>query len=208
MMNRKRLFAASYGHFSIDVLNSSVAMVLTAVAGIFELTVSQIGLAAMIYTFAASLTQPLFGILVDKVRGRWITGLGILWTVVFYAAASFMPNYPALVTCLVIAALGSGAFHPAGMINATMAGGHYPTTATSIFFVLGQIGLALGPLVAGIVLQSYGLGGLPYMALAMSPAVVFALLYLHEPYANDKPSAKKAANKAIGESAGGSTTTA
>src|SRR5690606_11157632 len=105
-MNRKRLFAASYGHFAIDVLNSTIPIILTAVATSFNLTVSQIGLAAMLYTFAASLTQPLFGILVDKLHGRWITGLGILWTTGFYALAPFMPNYPALVACLTVGALG------------------------------------------------------------------------------------------------------
>ncbi len=181
-MNGKRLFAASYGHFAIDMLNSTIAIILTAVTQQFDLTVSQIGVAAMIYTFAASLTQPLFGIVVDKLRGRYVTGLGILWTITFYALAPFMPNYPLLVTCLAIGALGSGAFHPAGMVNATMSGGKYPTTATSIFFVLGQIGLALGPLVCGIVLQNYGMAGLPYMALAMTPAVVFAMLFLHQPF--------------------------
>ena len=125
-MNRKRLFAASYGHFSIDILNASIAIILTAVAQQFELSVSQIGLAAMIYTFSASLTQPLFGFVVDKFRGRFVTGLGLLWTMVFFALAPFMPNYPLLVTCLTIGALGSGAFHPAGMVNATIAGGHRP----------------------------------------------------------------------------------
>lgn len=192
-MNGKRLFAASYGHFAIDMLNSTIAIILTAVAQQFDLTVSQIGLAAMIYTFAASLTQPLFGIVVDRLHGRYVTGLGILWTMIFYALAPFMPNYPLLVTCLAIGALGSGAFHPAGMVNATMAGGKYPTTATSVFFVLGQMGLALGPLTCGIVLQNYGLAGLPYMALAMSPAVVFAMLFLHQPFQDhdrDAPPAK------------------
>ncbi len=181
-MNGKRLFAASYGHFAIDILNSSIAIILTAVSQQFDLSVSQIGLAAMTYTFSASLTQPLFGLLIDKLRGRYLTGLGILWTMTFYALAPFMPNYPLLVTCLAVGALGSGAFHPAGLINATVAGGHYPTTSTSIFFVLGQSGLALGPLISGLVLQNFGLAGLPYMALAMTPAVIFALVYLHEPF--------------------------
>ena len=49
-MNGKRLFAASYGHFSIDSLNSTIPIILTAVATNFNLSVSQIGLAAMIYT--------------------------------------------------------------------------------------------------------------------------------------------------------------
>jgi FSR family fosmidomycin resistance protein-like MFS transporter len=198
-MNRKRLFAASFGHFAIDILNSSIAIVLTAVSGIFDLTVSQIGLAAMFYTFAASLTQPLFGALTDKLRGRWVTGAGILWTAVFYGLAPFMPNYPAFVTCLVIAALGSGAFHPAGLTNATMAGGRLPTTSTSIFFVMGQSGLALGPLIAGIVMQRLGLAGLPFMALAMAPAVVFAFAYLREPFAEEPTPAKLA--PAAGQSA-------
>jgi len=48
--------------------------------------------------------------------------------------------------------------------------------------VLGQSGLALGPLISGLVLQNFGLAGLPYMALAMTPAVVFALVYLHQPF--------------------------
>lgn len=191
-MNNKRLYAASFGHFAIDILNSSIAIILTAVAADFDLSVSQIGLAAMLYTFAASLTQPLFGILVDKLNGRWITGLGVLWTMTFYALAPFMPNYPALVTCLVIGALGSGAFHPAGMINATMAGGSYPTTATSIFFVLGQVGLAVGPVLTGVLIQRYGLAAMPYMALAMTPAVLYALAALRHPYAEEMPAAAPA----------------
>lgn len=184
-MDKKRLFAASYGHLSMDMLNASIPVILTAVAASFSLNVSQITLAAMIYTFAASLTQPLFGILVDRFRGRWIAGLGLLWTIIFYALAPFMPNYFALVTCLSLGALGSGAFHPAGMVNSTMAGAHKPTTATSIFFVGGQVGLALGPTLAGVLLQTYGLSALPYMALLMLPGATFMLWWLRQPYDDD-----------------------
>ena len=48
----KRLIAISYGHFAIDILNSSVAIILTSVSAEFGLTVSQIGFGAMVYTFA------------------------------------------------------------------------------------------------------------------------------------------------------------
>ena len=184
-MNIKRLFAAAYGHFSIDILNSTIPVILTAVATNFNLTVGHIATAAMIYTFAASLTQPLFGILVDKLRGRWIASIGVIWTMAFYALAPFMPNFPTLVACLALGALGSAAFHPAGMINATMAGGKSPTTATSLFFVGGQIGLALGPTLAGVLLQNYGLLAMPYMALAMTPAALFMLWFLRQPYEDE-----------------------
>jgi FSR family fosmidomycin resistance protein-like MFS transporter len=195
-MNGKRLFAASYGHFSIDILNSSIPVILTVVASNFSLDVGQIGIAAMIYTFAASLTQPLFGILVDRFRGRWIAGVGLVWTMFFYALAPFIPDlvsenlaYPALVICLSLGALGSGAFHPAGMVNSTMAGGSKPTTATSLFFVGGQVGLALGPTLAGVLLQNYGLSAMPYMALLMTPAALYMLWHLRQPY-EDAPHPK------------------
>lgn len=181
-MNSKRLFAASWGHFSVDTLTSSVPIVLTVIATTFNLSVSQIGIAAMFYTFASSLTQPLFGILVDKVRGRWVCVAGLLWTTLFYALTPLMPNFPALVTCLTLGALGSGAYHPAGLVNSTMAGGSKPTTATSLFFVGGQAGLAVGPILVGVLLQHYGLVAMPYTALLMIPALLFVFWYLRQPY--------------------------
>ncbi len=191
-MKLKRLLAVGFGHFSIDVLNSSIAVILTVLSGKFDLSISQIGLAAMIYTFAASLTQPLFGILADYLQGRWLGAIGVAWTGLFYALASFAPNYPLLVTCLTIGALGSGAFHPVGMINAAAAGGKYPTTATSIFFLLGQSGLALGPMAGGLLLQYVDITvGLPLLALSVIPAVVMMALYLRQPLSitTDRPNA-------------------
>ena len=181
-MQIKRLSAIAFGHFSIDVLSSSIALILTVLSAKFELSISQIGLAAMIYTFAGSLTQPFFGILADYMRGRWLGAISVTWTALFYGLAAFMPNYPLLVTCLTIGALGSGLFHPVGMINAAAAGGPYPATATSIFFLLGQSGLALGPIVAGFVLQSMNIEvGMPLMALGALPAVLVMAVYLSSP---------------------------
>lgn len=186
-MNAKRLSAISIGHFAIDVLNSSIAIILVSVSQQFNLSNSQIGFGAMIYTFAASLTQPFFGLLADRWRGRWLNWLGLLWVMVFFALASFAPDYPTLITVLTIGALGSGAFHPVGIINAGDAGGRRPTTATSVFFLLGQTGLSLGPVVSGIVLQRMGLAGLPYMALAMLPAVMLMAIWLKEPMPEPSP---------------------
>lgn len=180
-MNIKRLLAVGLGHFSIDVLNSSIAVLLTVLSGKFDLATSQIGFAAMVYTFAASLTQPLFGILADYLRGRWLGAISVAWTAFFYGLAAFAPTYPLLVTCLTIGALGSGAFHPVGMINAASAGGKFPTTATSVFFLLGQSGLALGPMAAGLLLQYLDIRvGLPLLALSTVPAVVMMALYLSQ----------------------------
>ena len=192
-MQIKRLSAIAFGHFSIDILSSSIALILTVLSGKFALSISQIGLAAMIYTFAAPLTQPFFGILADYVRGRWLAAISVAWTATFFCLAAFMPSYGWLVACLTIGALGSGAFHPVGIINAAAAGGPYPTTATSIFFLLGQSGLALGPIIAGFILQSMDIAvGMPLMALGAVPAVLLMGVYLRNPMPNTAPAKAKA----------------
>jgi FSR family fosmidomycin resistance protein-like MFS transporter len=188
-MQIRRLSAASLGHFAIDVLNSSVAMILTYLSGRFDLSVSQIGFGAMVYTIFAAMTQPVFGVLADRWRGRWLAAIGVLWTAIFFALAALMPNYPALLFCLTIGAWGSGAFHAAGMVNANAAGGvRHPTTAMSVFFLFGQAGLAVGPILAGFYLERVGLAAMPYVAALALPVIVLMFLWLHQPI-QDEPAA-------------------
>ncbi len=179
-MNKQRLFAASFGHLSIDVLNSSVAVILTLAAGTFHLTIAQIGFGAMMYQMFAAMSQPLFGGLTDKLHGRWVGALGLLWTAFFFAAASFMPSYPLFITLLMIGGLGSGAFHAAGMVNASVSGGKKAATSTSYFFLGGQLGYALGPLFAGIVVGQLGLAGMSLMAISSLPAIALMFVWMND----------------------------
>ncbi len=201
-MNNSRLIAATYGHFSIDVVNASVAMILTASAVRFDLSIGQIGLGALIYQITAAMSQPLFGSLTDKLRGRWVGAIGLLWTLSFYALASTMQTYPLFISTLMIGGLGSGAFHAAGLLNASSSGGKRPTLATSVFFVGGQSGLAVGPIVAGILLLRMGLQAMPWIALAMAPAAFVMLFYMNDPLPAPAPAAARgsAAATATGRS--------
>ena len=91
-----------------------------------------------------------------------------------------MPTYPAFTTCLMIGGLGSGAFHTSGMVHAAMSGGSKPTTSTSVFFLGGQTGLALGPFIAGLIIAPLGLIGMPIMASFTLPAVVLMLIFMND----------------------------
>lgn len=196
-MNIRRLGAASLGHFSIDFLNASVAIILTAMAGRFELVNSQIAFGVMLYVFASALTQPLFGLLADRLRGRWLASIGLLWTMTFFAVAAYANTYTTMLTLLIIGALGSAAFHPVGTMSATNAGGNRATSAASIFFLFGQSGFAIGPMVAGFVLESWGMAGIPYLSLATIPAFLLMAIYLRKPI--EEAPAVQLARPAIGQ---------
>lgn len=180
-MNLRRLSSVSLGHLAIDILSSSVAMILTVLAVPFDLSNSQIGVGVMIYQFVGSLTQPYFGVLADRVGGRWLGAAGLAWTATFYFAATFATNYPVLLLLMSLAALGSAAFHPQGAMNASDAGGVRSSSSTAIFFLLGQTGLALGPALAGFLLEQSGLAGVRILAAASLPLVFLMALWLQQP---------------------------
>jgi FSR family fosmidomycin resistance protein-like MFS transporter len=180
-MNLKRLSAVSVGHLSIDILNSSVAMILTVLAVPFAISNAQIGFGVMLYSLVGSLSQPFFGLLADRLSGRWLGAIGLLWTATFYAGATFADNYTFLLVMMTLASLGSGAFHPQGAMVASAAGKARASSATAIFFLLGQMGLALGPIIAGIVLQSLGLAGARTIAIASLPIVAWMAFALRRP---------------------------
>lgn len=180
-MNLRRLSSVSLGHFAIDVLNSSIAMIITGMAVPFNLSNSDIGLGVMVYQIVGSLSQPYFGWLADRFSGRWLGTIGLLWTATFYFAATYATNYPYLLLMMSLASLGSAAFHPQGAMNASAAGGGRASSATAIFFLLGQMGLALGPVFAGYLLEGSGMAGPRIMALASLPAVGLLAYGLYHP---------------------------
>jgi FSR family fosmidomycin resistance protein-like MFS transporter len=62
-------------------------------------------------------------------------------------------SYPLMLIPFVLASVGSGAFHPVGAMHAAESSRSKAATNTSLFFLAGQIGLGVGPVLAGILLD-------------------------------------------------------
>jgi FSR family fosmidomycin resistance protein-like MFS transporter len=160
----RRFLAISLGHLTVDVFNSLVPVLLTVLSLSLGLSNAQIGLLVTAYSFGGSLSQPLFGYLADRFGGRWLAVGGVTWLLFFFSLAPLAPGNWAL-ACIVLAALGSGAYHPQGASNAAQASATRAATATAFFFLFGQTGLALGPAAGGALVQVAGLRGLWLPAL-------------------------------------------
>jgi len=167
---RKDYRAVAYAHFMVDVLNSSRALLVAILAVLIGLSNTQVAVILLLYNVGNALSQPLFGRLADRIGPRWPVVGGVAWMIVFYAAAALAPPYLAL-AALTVAGLGSGAFHPTGTMVASEASETHRTQATSVFFMAGQLGLFVGPVAAGVLLEQFGRSG--YIVL---PALAFSAL--------------------------------
>ena len=163
------LFASvALGHLMVDTFNSSRPVLLTFLG----LSETEIALISTVYIWASALSQPFFGWVSDRVGPRWLASGGVLWMTVFYSLALFLPGDVGLL-CLIVAALGSAAFHPVGTVQATLQGRDHlkgrEATAASLFFMSGQIGHFIGPILTGLILSKMGAPGLAVFSVISIP---------------------------------------
>ncbi|MEI7772354.1 MAG: MFS transporter [Chloroflexales bacterium] len=173
MLRNRQLMAVVSGHFMIDMLNSTGAVLLAVLAGPLGLSNIQIGTALTVYLLVGSLSQPLFGLLADRLHGRamLLAGVGVVWMCAFYVMVAMAPNWTLLLPVFLLAPLGSGLFHPVGTAAAAASDPDRASSATAIFFFGGQAGLALGPFLAGYLVGHFQrIGMIPLAALALIPA--------------------------------------
>ena len=177
LLRHPLFLAVSTLHFSVDVLNSQLPLLLAVLSRPLGLSNADIGLLATGYAICASLSQPLFGWLADRFRAGWLGTAGLLWMALCFAAAAVAPGaWP--MALLIIGGLGSGAFHPVGASQAARRGQTYlggrAATAASYFFLFGQAGLSLGPAFGGALLDSFGRTGLLWLCAFALPVALNA----------------------------------
>ncbi len=196
---KNRLFlSASLGHASIDVFNSAgpVLLAFFSTEAWLNLNNAQIGAAASLYLLFGAIAQPFFGWLADRYGGRWLAGPSVAWTVGLMVLASILAQGQSFTLFLIVycaASFGSAAFHPVGTMNASLQLPKHTATATALFFLFGQFGLAGGPTITGYILEHYGPQALQILALLVIP-VVFYMLTSSYPSPQDAQSASASAS--------------
>ncbi len=155
---RKTLIGEAIGHALHDTWFGVTPVLLAAISTPLALSNSDIGLILLLYQAVSSITQPLFGRLAERVGGRVLAVGSILWTTLLFTGTLFAPTKLLLGACIALAGFGSGAFHPQGTANSTIAGGRrYGATAASLFFFGGMLGTAfLGSALGGFLIGQFG----------------------------------------------------
>ena len=136
------------------------------------------GLLVTAYNLTSSFTQPVVGWLSDT-RGFSVSvSISLLVSAVFVALMGIANNYSILILFAIVAALGHACFHPTALsIVSRLCTSENRGRITSYFVVGGNIGYAIGPVLAGVLVWAFGLPGLLFLVF---PALImaFALRYL------------------------------
>jgi len=132
------------------------------------------GILVTAFNMVSSFAQPVFGILSDK-RGLIVPLGAVLFTSALFVSLMGVANsYLLLILCSALSALGHACFHPSALsIVSRLCTDQNRGKLTSYFVVGGNIGYAIGPVVAGLVVTLFGLQGL---LLLIIPAGITALV--------------------------------
>jgi MFS transporter, FSR family, fosmidomycin resistance protein len=174
VLRNPTLVAVSLGHLAVDMFTAALPILLVVFGVRLGLSNVEIGTVVTFYTLGTSLTQPFFGLLADRWPSRWMGILSIVWQAGGFVLATLVPGRAAFVV-FVLAALGSGAYHPHGSLNIRRTAGAQAATATSVFFFFGLAGHALGPILAGFLLARTSL---PWTTLLLAALVGPIMLLL------------------------------
>jgi len=171
-MDVTRVALLSLGHMVVDLYPSFLAALLPLLIERLRMSLTLASLLGSILMVSASLSQPLFGVLSDRIGGRLLLFLGPMTAAVGMTFIGLLPTYSVLVPFLIIGGLGSACYHPQAVSLAGHFSGSRKGLGVSLFMLGGNAGYGLGPLlILAIVL---GLG-LEKSYIGILPAIIFLL---------------------------------
>jgi MFS transporter, FSR family, fosmidomycin resistance protein len=188
--------ALSSGHLATDLAQGSLPALLPYLVDKFDLSYTAAGALALAATISSSLIQPAFGLWSDARGALWLLPAGVAVAGVGMGAAAVAPAYGLVFLAVLVAGVGVAAYHPEGSKFANYASGERRASGMSFFSVGGNVGFALGPLLAAGLISALGLRG--GALLAVPGLFVAAALVLVLPYLADfAPSLEREAEAAV-----------
>lgn len=162
----KVLGAISVAHLMNDMIQSILLAIYPMLKDSFSLSFAQIGLITLVYQLAASLLQPFIGFYTDRHPKPYSLPVGMGFTLLGLLLLSVAPSFGWLLVAAVLVGTGSSVFHPESSRVARMASGGRHGLAQSLFQVGGNVGSALGPLLAALFIIPHGQRSVAWFSLA------------------------------------------
>jgi FSR family fosmidomycin resistance protein-like MFS transporter len=162
-------------HFIVDAYNNIYAPLLPLLIPRLGLTLTAVGILAMCFQLASSVSQLAFGTLADRWRPRVLLIAGPLVSVLVLSLVGWAWSATALGALLLAGGLGGAAFHPPAAAAVYRASGANKGFAMSVHITAGSVGMAMAPLFFAPFIAHYGLRASPILAIPGLIALWFLL---------------------------------
>ncbi|HST27129.1 MAG TPA: MFS transporter [Rudaea sp.] len=148
----------STAHMLNDIMQSVILALYPLLKGEFDLGFFQIGAITLTFQLTASLLQPVVGTITDRHPFPLLLPIGMTFTMCGLLLLSVAPSYPLVLLAVGLIGCGSSTFHPESARVARLASGGRFGLAQSLFQIGGNVGQALGPLLAAFLVLRHGDG--------------------------------------------------
>jgi FSR family fosmidomycin resistance protein-like MFS transporter len=160
------LLAISFCHLLNDMMQSLLPALYPMLKTSYALSFGQIGLLTFTFQVTASLLQPIIGFYTDRSPRPYSLAAGMAFTLVGLLLLSLATSYGLLLLAASLIGTGSSVFHPESSRVARMASGGQHGLAQSVFQVGGNVGSAVGPLLAAFIVLPHGQSSVAWFSLA------------------------------------------
>ncbi len=150
------LSAIGICHLLNDMMQSLLPAIYPTLKDQFQLSFAQIGMITLAFQCTASLLQPMVGYFADIKPMPYSLAVGMISTFIGLLVLAIAPNYAVILIAAMMVGLGSAVFHPEASRVARMASGGRYGLAQSVFQVGGNTGQAISPLIAALLVATYG----------------------------------------------------
>jgi len=167
--NKETLFgiigAISLSHFLNDMMQSILLAIYPILKLNLDLSFAQIGLISMAYQVTASLLQPIIGLYTDHRPKPYSLPFSMILTMSGLIVLGIAAQYEMVLVAAILIGMGSSIFHPESSRVARLAAGNRPGLSQSVFQVGGNMGSAIGPLIAAMIILPYGVRSVIWFSL-------------------------------------------
>ncbi|MCX5860972.1 MAG: MFS transporter [Desulfomonile sp.] len=169
--NLKILLVLSFGHLATDICQSALPAILPFLKAKLLLSYTMTGVIMLASNITSSVIQPVFGYLSDQKEKAFLLPFGCLCAGLGLSLLPIPDHYEIVLCLVIVSGLGIALYHPEGFKTARFFTGDKMATGLAVFTVGGNVGLALGPVVATFIITHFGLDYMPFMLL-------FSLIFL------------------------------
>ena len=167
------LASLSFCHLLNDLMQSLLPSIYPMLKQSFGLSFRQIGLITLVSQITASLLQPVIGVYTDRRPQPQSLAVGMGFTLVGMMLLGFGPSFSFVLVAAALIGLGSAVFHPESSRIARLASGGRHGFAQAFFQVGGNVGSAVGPLLAAFLVLPYGQRAIAWFSLTALVGIAF-----------------------------------